>query len=133
LNVLKDFFSRSDTTTSLAKSIFERLALRQPTRGRAAFCSSLSYKPNQHGLDHSLHLEPLTKIAFQVGCQNMPQLHRLGCTKSSLGVDGVRAFEPALRTNRLLKELDLSACRLGDEGIRLVVDGLGGNTTMNAL
>jgi Leucine Rich repeat len=48
--------------------------------------------------------------------QNMPQLNRLDCSHSVLGVEGVRAFQPALQTNRTLKQLHLGGCSLGDDG-----------------
>jgi Leucine Rich repeat len=48
-------------------------------------------------------------------------------------VEGVRALQPALYANHTLKELTLSCCRLGDEGIRLIADALAGNSTINKL
>jgi Leucine Rich repeat len=44
-----------------------------------------------------------------------------------------RAFQPGLQTNRTLKERHLTACELGDDGIRLIADALVGNATMDTL
>jgi Leucine Rich repeat len=63
---------------------------------------------------------------------NVPKLRRLYCD-TALRAEGVCALQPALRVNRTLKELDLSCCRLRDEGIRLISDALAGKTTMYAL
>jgi Leucine Rich repeat len=46
---------------------------------------------------------------------------------------GVRAIQPGLQVNRTLRELDLSSCGIGDDGIRLIADALVGNTTMDSL
>jgi Leucine Rich repeat len=64
---------------------------------------------------------------------NVPQLRRLYCDSTALCAEGVCALQPALRVNRTIKELDLSCCRLRDEGIRLISDALAGKTTMYAL
>jgi hypothetical protein len=50
-----------------------------------------------------------------------------------MNADAIRVFQPALRTNRTLKALDLSVCLLRDEGLHLIVDALVGNTTMEKL
>jgi Leucine Rich repeat len=50
-----------------------------------------------------------------------------------LDVEGARAFQPALRANRTLKQLHLGGCYLEDDGIRLIADALVGNTTMDSL
>jgi Leucine Rich repeat len=63
----------------------------------------------------------------------MPQLNQLNCAGSILWVEGVRAVQPALQTNRTLKILDLSSCELRDDGIRLIADALVGNTVMDRL
>jgi hypothetical protein len=66
--------------------------------------------------------------------QNMPQLQRLDLYGNNhLGVEGVRALQPALRVNRTLKRLTLGWCLLGDDGFRLVADALVGNTTLDLL
>jgi hypothetical protein len=63
--------------------------------------------------------------------QNMPQLQRLDLYGNNhLGMEGVRALQPALRVNRTLKRSTLAWCSLGDVGFRLVADALIGNTTM---
>ena len=55
-------------------------------------------------------------------------------TATALGVKGVRAFQPALRANRTLKQMDLpSCCGLDNECIHLLADALASNTTMDAL
>ena len=62
----------------------------------------------------------------------MPQLRRLD--SSGLGVEeGLRALQLALQTNRTLQELSLWSCDIDDEGIRILVDALVGNTTMDKL
>jgi Ran GTPase-activating protein (RanGAP) involved in mRNA processing and transport len=63
----------------------------------------------------------------------MPQLQKLDCCLSALNVEGVRALQPGLRSNRSLKKLDLEYCRLGDEGIRINADALVGNTRIESL
>jgi hypothetical protein len=63
----------------------------------------------------------------------MPQLQRLDCSDCALRVEGIRALQPALRTNRTLRELNMSACRLGDGGIHILADALVGNSTMYVL
>jgi hypothetical protein len=63
--------------------------------------------------------------------QNMAQLECLDCSFSRLGVGGVRAFQPALRANRTLKQLHLDKCSLGDEGIRFIADALVGTPQWN--
>jgi hypothetical protein len=67
----------------------------------------------------------------------MQQLNRLACTYSNYGCGrGVlRAIQPALlQTNRTLKEAGaFLVIDLGDDAIRLLVDGLVSYTTMNNL
>jgi Ran GTPase-activating protein (RanGAP) involved in mRNA processing and transport len=69
--------------------------------------------------------------------ENMPQLQSFCCTAGAINIfraEGVRAFQPALRANRTLKELDLFSCQLGDGSIRFLVHGgLVGTTTMDTL
>jgi hypothetical protein len=45
----------------------------------------------------------------------------------------IRAIQPGLRANRTLKELNLENCSIDEEGLRLVVDALVGNTTIEVL
>jgi Leucine Rich repeat len=68
-----------------------------------------------------------------VECKNMPQLQRLTLHGCALRVDGVRSFQPALRTNRTLKQLNLCWCGIGDEGIRLITNALVVNAIMERL
>jgi hypothetical protein len=65
--------------------------------------------------------------------QNMPQWHQLACYDNPLRAEGVRAFQPALRANRALKQLSLCGCSLWDDGTRLIADALAGNTTMDLI
>jgi hypothetical protein len=65
--------------------------------------------------------------------QNMTQLQRLDCYGYHLRVEGVRAVQPGLQSNRTLKELTLDLYTNGNDGIRLLADALAGNTTMDAL
>jgi hypothetical protein len=65
--------------------------------------------------------------------QNMPQLQRLFCHECSLRLEGVRAFQSGLRSNRSVKYLKLSDCQLGDDCIRLIAEALVGNTKMDKL
>jgi Ran GTPase-activating protein (RanGAP) involved in mRNA processing and transport len=64
--------------------------------------------------------------------ENMPQLRLLDCDSYPF-VEVVRGFQAALRMNRTWRELTLSDCYMGNEGIRIVVDALAGNSTMDAL
>jgi Leucine Rich repeat len=63
----------------------------------------------------------------------MPQLQSLDCVFSNLRAEGVRPFQPALRANRTLKQLVLSCCGLGDDGIRLLAEALARNPIMDLL
>jgi Leucine Rich repeat len=63
----------------------------------------------------------------------MPQLQRFDCRDCVLRVEGVRALQPALRSNRTLKQVNLSSCQFGYGGIRLIADALVGNKTMDRL
>jgi Leucine Rich repeat len=65
--------------------------------------------------------------------RNMPQLQRWDCESNHLCAEGVRSFQPVLRTNRTLRKLNLSRCQVDDFGIRLIADALVGNTTMDTL
>jgi hypothetical protein len=52
----------------------------------------------------------------------MPQLQRLECSECGLRAEGVRAFQPGLRSNRTLREMCLRYCNVGDNGTRLLAD-----------
>jgi hypothetical protein len=130
--VLRTFFARSDTILTkvtldycdfgtLENDFLELLAAFQTNRT----VSDLTINGT-----HNLRGAVLG-ACFSGLMQNMPQLQRLEC--SGLGVEGVRAFQPALQANRTLKELDLSQCEIGDEAIRLLANALTGNTTMEVL
>jgi Ran GTPase-activating protein (RanGAP) involved in mRNA processing and transport len=63
----------------------------------------------------------------------MSQLQSLACFGNDLGVDGIRAMQPGLQSNPTLKELHLGRYTLEDDGTRLLVDALVGNTIMELL
>jgi Leucine Rich repeat len=86
-----------------------------------------------HNLEDALLGASLSGLA-----QNMTQLQRLDCRCCRLRSVGIRAFllpieSPGVRFAITLKELCLSSCELGDEGIRLIADALVGNTTIEIL
>jgi Leucine Rich repeat len=62
---------------------------------------------------------------------NIPQLQRLDLSYGELIPPVIRAMQSGLRnSNRSLKELNLFACTIGDDGIQLLADYLVGNTAM---
>jgi Leucine Rich repeat len=67
------------------------------------------------------------------GLFHMRTLQRLVVCDQSLDAEAIRAFQLGLRENRHMKELRLSQCRINDEGLRLIVDALVGNTTLEVL
>lgn len=90
--------------------------------------------------DHSAHPRNLVEGAALCAClsslsQNMPNLQRLECSEcDALHVlEGVRAFQPALQSNRTLRELILTFFFVDLEMMAfasLMLDALSGNTTM---
>jgi hypothetical protein len=68
---------------------------------------------------------------------NMPLLNRLDYARSVLrvGVDGVRAMQPGLQSNRTLKKKTASwwLSRIGDAVASLLADSLAGNTNIEVL
>jgi Ran GTPase-activating protein (RanGAP) involved in mRNA processing and transport len=123
LNVLRAFFARSDTT--LTKVTLDcwlpqdasRLLLEAFHTNRTITDLTIRRIINLEGAALGYSLSSLM--------QNMPQLQRLDC--------GVLAFQPTLQTNRTLRELSLWGCQIGDHGIRILADGLVGNTTIEIL
>jgi Leucine Rich repeat len=133
LDVLRNFFARSDTTlTKVTLSCCHFGSQEDTSQLLAAFQTNRSVLDLAIIRIRSLHGAALGNSLSSL-LQNMPQLRRLDCHCSRLRVEGIQALQPGLRSNRTLKELDLSACELGDEGIRLVADALVGNTIMEAL
>jgi Leucine Rich repeat len=52
----------------------------------------------------------------------------------TLGVEGARAMQPGIRGNRTLQHLSLQDCKLGDEGVSVIVDAiLEANTPISTL
>jgi hypothetical protein len=134
LNVLKDFFTRSDI--SLTKVTLRRCdfgTTEDAVELLAAFhtnrtITDLGINCGVANLEGSAFGNSLSGLM-----QNMPQLQRLNCYGNHLRAEGVLAFQPALRANRTLKQLDLGGCLLEDGGLCFVADALVSNTTMELL
>jgi hypothetical protein len=133
LDVLRNFFARSDTT--LTKIIFDRCRFGEE-EVISHFLSALY--TNRTITDLSIrtinNLEGAALGNALSGLmQNMLQLQRLECIGGDLGVVGVRAFLPALRANRTLKLLLLRWDLLEDDEIHLIFDALVENTSVQEL
>jgi Leucine Rich repeat len=135
LNVLQRFFSRSDTTLT-------KVTLDMCTFGGHQDASQLfaAFRTNTTVTDLEIHVVFNLEGAVLGAClsgllgTDMPlQLQRLDCIYSRLGAEGVRALQPALQENRTLRKLNLTCCRLEDDGIRIIADSLVGNTIMDVL
>jgi Leucine Rich repeat len=131
LEVLRALFARNDTT--LTKVTLKTCDFFPPPQLLTAFYTNrtitdLSIQRSAIGLQGVALGSSISGIL-----QNMPQLQRLGFTEADLHVDGVRAFQPALRSNRSLKEFRLRGCHLKDDGFRLIADALVGNMTMEVV
>jgi Leucine Rich repeat len=132
--VLRDFFARSDTTLTTVTLDRCDFGSQQDAEQLLA-----AFHTNRTITDIKIHrgVANLQGIArgnplFDL-LQNIPQLQRLDLSGSALNIDAIRAFQPALRVNRSLKQLHLENCALGDGGIRLIADALVGNTTIELL
>jgi Leucine Rich repeat len=138
LNVLTDFFAKSDTALT-------KVRLEHCDFGSEQEASQLigAFRTNRTVTD--LTIRSIRNLGGGAALGNslsslmetMLQLQTLDVDCSGAVTDnglvsgeGVRAFQPALQTIRTLKELRLSWCRFGDEGIRLLADALAGNTTL---
>jgi hypothetical protein len=137
LNVLRDFFARSDNTMTLTS-----ISLDVCDFGSAEDAWHLFSAFHTNRTVAEMYIGPIANLdgaAFGTCLaglfQNMPQLQRLDCTDCVLRVEGVRAFQPALQVNKTLKELILWDCSIGNDGFRLIADALvgGRNTTINLL
>jgi Leucine Rich repeat len=134
LNVLRDFFARSDTTLT-------KVTLHQCNFGSQQDAEQLlaAFHTNRTVVDLSIRFRVANLQGAALGnfvsaiLQNMPQLQRLSCHGCSLGAEGARGFQSALQANPTLRELDLSFCEIGNVGFRLIADALVGNTTMDKL
>jgi Leucine Rich repeat len=134
LDVLRDFFSRSDT--SLTKVTMDRCdfgSAQETSRLLAAFHSNRTVTDLTIKRLGNLSDAPLGYSLADL-MQNMPQLQRLECSSCPLRVEGVRALQPGLLSNRTLKELNLWNNDIRDEGVRLIADALvENNTTIDIL
>jgi hypothetical protein len=110
LQVLCTFFARSDTTLTKA-------TLKGCDFGNTEETAQLisSFQTNRtvtdltvHGIRYLRGVELGNSLSSLI--QNMPQLQRLACS-GLCGVEGVRAFQPALQANLTLRELSLSRTR----------------------
>jgi hypothetical protein len=135
LDVLRTFFARSDSTTTLTK-----VTLWHCDFGTVDEALQLlaSFQTNPTVVDLEIvGLMPHLDNAALGACLSNPDwvgsFQRLELTDCSLVPNGVRVFQPVLQANRTLKELILDNCDIGDEEIRLIADALFGNTTMDAL
>jgi Leucine Rich repeat len=139
VNVLKDFFARaSDTTVTKIKfwscdfgSVEDTLQLLAGLHSNR----TVTDLEIRFGL---VHLDGIALGKALAGClSNMAQLHRFSFHGYPIrDLEVVRAMQPGLFQNanhRTLKELNLSHCYMGDEGIHLIVDALVGNTIMDAV
>jgi Leucine Rich repeat len=134
LNVLCDFFARSDTTlTKVSLQHCDFGSQQDASQLLAAFETNTTVTDIE--IERICHLEYAALGNSLSGLmQNMPQLQRLSCSCTiNLCMEGVRALQPGLRNNQTLKELNLFYCRIGDEGIRLIADALVGNTIIEVL
>jgi hypothetical protein len=132
LNVLTDFFARSDTTLTKVRfwDCYNVGSQQDASQLIAAFATNRTItdlSTNRIGyLRDAVLGNTLSDLV-----QSIPQLQRLGCCGCLLLATGVRAFQPGLRVNRTLKELILSDCEIPDEGIHLLAEAMVGNTTMD--
>jgi Leucine Rich repeat len=136
LNVLCDFFANQTTLIAIRMEHCDFGSIHENLQLFAAM------QRNRFVIDLNLNIDArrITDLRDAVlgNCisgflLNMPQLQRLGLAKTWLNAETVRAFQPALRSNRYLKILDLSCCDLHDEGLCLVTDALVGNSTVDVL
>jgi hypothetical protein len=131
LDVLRDFFARSDDMT-LTKVFLQGCnfgAAEEASQRLAAFHTNRSV--TDFSIQRISNLEGAALGASLAGLlRNMPQLQRLYCYDNHLRADGIRALQSTLRANRTLKQLGLVACDIGADGIRLIADALVGNTAM---
>jgi Ran GTPase-activating protein (RanGAP) involved in mRNA processing and transport len=135
VNVLEDFFARSDTTLT-------KLVLRDCNFGTTEDALQVLAAIHTNGTVIDLTISGIQHLegrgAALGAClsgvlQNMPQLHRLDCPNCHLGAEGVRALQSNLQANRTLRELSLVNTRLGDEGVSLLADALVRNTTVQEI
>jgi Leucine Rich repeat len=129
-NVLRNFFSRSNTTLTKVTfwNYFHFGNQQDASLLLAAFQGNRTVSELSIGkivnIDGSALGSSLSGLL-----QNMTQLHRLVCCDVNLS-DSVSAMQPGLRSKQTLKELCLSACQLDDEALCLLADALVGNTTI---
>jgi Leucine Rich repeat len=135
LNVLKDFFGRSDTTLTNVTLVYccNFGSQEDASQLLAAFHTNRTVTDLTIRQIQNLEGGAVLGNSLSGLMQNMSQLQRLLLIDGNLGVEGVRAFQPALQANRTLKELDLSYCQLGDDGLHLLADALVGNAIMEFL
>jgi hypothetical protein len=134
LKALRDFFARSDTT--ITKVVLQRYCIfgspKDAERLLAAFHTNRTIADLSICRIFNLEGFALGNTIFAL-MRNMPRLQ--GLTVAGMTVEAIRAFQPALRTNRTLKRLGLVLVGINslDEGVRLLADALVGNTTMESL
>jgi Leucine Rich repeat len=139
LNVLKDFFSRSNTTPLLTKVTLEWCSFGSQDDASqllAAFHTNRTVTDLRFHRNHNIEGGAALGNALSALLQNTSQLQRLNCERSNhwFHSEGVRALQPGLRVNRTLKELDLYLCNLRDTGVHLLADALvDGNTAIQVL
>jgi hypothetical protein len=140
LNVLKDFFARSDTMVT-------KVTIEQCNLGTTEEASQLLAAFHTNRTVTRLYIQQITNMDGDVEGEDValgsclsglllnivPQLQHLGLSFGDLDVEAVRAFQPGLQTNRSLKQLSLVGCSHGDESFRLIADALVGNTTIEYL
>jgi Leucine Rich repeat len=140
LNVLTDFFARSDTSlTKVTLGWCDVGSRRDASQLLAAFHSNRTV--TDLTIRHVRNLQGAALCACLSGLlQNMPQLHWLECGLGYVDLYGEKRIragqrDTGLDVNRTLKVLDLGRCDLRDDGIRIIADALvvGKNTTMDVL
>jgi Leucine Rich repeat len=136
--VLRDFFARSTTVTKVELCACYFGSQEEALQLLAAFETNTTVTDLTLIDIANLGSGPLGGAAHGACLsnlmQNMTQLQLLQCSGRHLGVEGVRAFQPGLRSNQSLRELSLARCGIGgDDGIRIIADSLVGNTIMNVL
>lgn len=114
VNVLRDFFFYARGDTPLTRVSLDSCNFGSQEDAFAAFISVL----NKRNGDGCLSVSGLL--------ENNTTIQRLDCSSRDLRVEGVLALQPGLLSNRSVKGLDLSWCRLQKEAIRQVANGLAG-------
>lgn len=131
VNVLRDFFARSDTTLT-------KVMLRHCNFGNAQEASRLvtAFQSNRTVVDLEIkEIQYVDGPVLGTCLSSIVQNNVIQRLKCSLCITSDSQILPAMQhglsANTSLKELDLSNCFFGDEGMRLLADALVGNNNNN--